>query len=378
LKVVQVSPRVQAQGGIEALLERHRALPGRSVFVALFDRRPQPRENYTNLNFTWRTPLGRMRREFASVLAPHAGAVVIYHNAWGLPFLHGGDAAARRLAFCHGMPAFHARNLPSCNGLLDGVLGVAPALPAAWGGMLPALDPWRRRVLAAPVEPPPGLTRRADRPAEIVLGCAGRVVREHKRLDRLPQFLRALDATGLRYRFEVLGDGKLRPELERRLSPRVRFHGWTSKEEYWRVLAGWDAMVFFSEVEGAPHALLEAMKLGVIPFFPRIGGSIGDLYAPQVDALCHYPAGDLGALAASVQRIFSYDAAKLAERRARACAVVAAHTLDGYNENFQEFIGQVVAQPRLSAPGDRARRKWSDGLPLGLVTRLTPWLLWQR
>lgn len=377
LKVVHVSPRVQAHGGIEALLEHHRTLPGCTAFVALFDRGPQPRENYTNLNFTWRTTLGRMRREFARVMAAHPGAVVIYHNAWGLPFLHGGDGAARRVAFCHGMPAFHACNLPPCDGLLDGVLGVAPGLAAAWGGMLPSLGPGRAQIMSAPVEPPPGLALRQGRPPEIVLGYAGRVVREHKRLDRLPQFLRELDAAGVRYRFEVLGEGSLRPALERKLGARVKFHGWTSAGDYWRALAGWDAMVFFSEVEGAPMALLEAMKLGAIPFYPGIGGTIGDLYAPQVDPLCLYPPGDLAAMAAAVRQVFARPAADLDALRARSRALVAAHTTENYCRTFDDFIGSVADQPRLSKPGDPARRKWSDALPLGFVSRLAPWLLRQ-
>ena len=42
-------------------------------------------------------------------------------------------------------------------------------------------------------------------------------VRIQKRLDRLPGLLRALDDAGVAHRFEVLGDGALRPSLERRL-----------------------------------------------------------------------------------------------------------------------------------------------------------------
>jgi glycosyltransferase involved in cell wall biosynthesis len=233
------------------------------------------------------------------------------------------------------------------------------------------------RVLPIPVDAPAGRTVQDNRASggEIVLGYAGRVVREHKRLDRLPEFLRALDGAGVKFRFEVLGEGPLRPELERACGGRVKFHGWTTKKEFWRVLATWDGAVFFSEVEGGPHALLESMALGGIPFFPRIGGSLGDIYARQVDARCHYPAGDLAALSEGVREIFSRGPAQREALRAKARAAVAAHTWEKYRATLTGFLTEILTQPRISRPGDGARGSWSDALPLGLVTRVARGLL---
>ncbi len=376
-RLVHVSPRVQAHGGIEQLHLYHRRLPVAQEFVALVDRRPAAWEHYVNLAFTWRTTLGRMRRDFARSLARHRDSVVIYHNAWCLPLLCGGDGAARRIAFCHARPDFHARDLPGSAGLVDGTVGVTPALADAWEKLLPGLDAARTCIVPLPVERPASLVERKSDP-EIVLGYCGRMVREQKRLDRLPEFLRALDATGLRYRFEALGDGPLLPALRRQLGDRVRFHGWTSKEELWRVLATWDSVVFFTENEGGPIALLEGMAAGAIPFYPAIGGSVGDVEAPRVDSLCYYPSGDLATLAANVQRIFARGLGERRRLQERAKAAVANYTVENYGATLLAHLERIAALPRVSAPGDPTRRHWSDALPLGFVTRVCPQLLWRR
>jgi glycosyltransferase involved in cell wall biosynthesis len=190
----------------------------------------------------------------------------------------------------------------------------------------------------------------------------------------LPEFLRALDAAGVRCRFEVLGEGPLRADLERECGGRVHFHGWTTKEEYWRVLATWDGAVFFSELEGGPHALLESMALGGLPFFPRIGGSLGDIYAPQVDARCHYPAGDMVALAAGVRELFSRSPAEVEILRAKARTAVAAHTWENYRATLMEFLTRLSRTPRISVTR-AATARWTDALPLGFVTRAARSLL---
>jgi glycosyltransferase involved in cell wall biosynthesis len=376
IRVVHVSPRVQAHGGIEALLLHHRDMALPQGYVALVDRRPGEWPNYTNLNFNWRTPLGRMRRDFARALAAYPDSVVVYHNAWCLPLLHSGDRARRRVAACLASPAFHGRDLPGSDGLVDGAYGITTQFDEAWPSLLPSMPRERGVAIPLPIEPPANLVPQRA-PGELVFGHCGRVVREQKRLDRLPEFLRELDATGLRYRFEVLGDGPLRPELQRVLGDQVRFHGWTDKKTFWDIIAKWDAVVFFTELEGGPIAMLEGMAAGAIPFYPQIEGSVGDVYAPRVDALCYYAPGDMKELASRVHRIFSQPEPARAPLRARAQALVANHTVADYVNSFGQFIDKVERLPRISVT-DPARPRWYDVLPLGLVTRTMPQLLWRR
>jgi glycosyltransferase involved in cell wall biosynthesis len=372
--VVHVSPRVQGRGGIETLHDVHRGLPGRQVFVALFDRAGAPRPDYVNLNFTWRTPLWRMRRQFGVALARFPGAVVVYHNGWGLPLFHDLDGAARRVIFLHGNPVYHAPELAAFRGLVDGIIGVTPALAEVWTALLPEVPPGHTAVLRAPVTPPPGLQVERAGARPVVLGYAGRLERLHKRLDRLPALLRELRTQGVDFRFEVLGDGTLRRELERQTGEAVNFHGWVSREELWRVMGTWDAMVFFSEVEGGPIAMFEGMALGLVPFYPDTRGSWGDIYAPQVHASCHYPAGDMKALALAVGEIFRLPAAELSVLRLRASQLIRPHQLQSYLAECGGFLREIASRPKISQSRRRLMRP-TDALPLGLVTRLFEWTL---
>jgi glycosyltransferase involved in cell wall biosynthesis len=371
-KVLHVSPRVQAQGGIETLHACHRAWPGPPEFVALFDRNPVRRSGYANLNFTWRTPLWRMRRSFARALARHPGSLVVYHNGWGLPLLHDLDRASRRVVFLHADPAYHAADLPSFAGLVDGVIGVTPALREPLRRALPGMTDERLTIVRAPVEVPAGC-RAKPRAAEagLVIGYAGRLERAEKRLDQLPALVTALAKSGLDCRVELLGEGPLRPWLERRLRGRARFHGWVPKDEFWRIMGGWDAVVMFSEHEGGPIALLEGMALGLIPFYPARHGSWADVYVPQVDARCHYPPGDMPALARAIGQVMLQPAGQLAAARERARALVAGHRREDYEADGLGCLRRVAELPRLSQ--DRPRRfRLTDCLPLGAVTRWVP------
>ena len=330
---------------------------------------PPPRADYLNLDFTWRTPLWMMRRRFRRALAPHAGSLVVYHNGWGLPLFHDLDGAARRVVFLHASPAYHAPDLPSMRGLIDGVGGVTPQLRPAWEAALPEVTPDRGALLPIPIAPPLAPAPAAKESAgPLVLGYAGRLEFGQKRLDRLAPFLRALEAVGQPYRFEVLGDGSKRRALERRLAGRVHFHGWTPKAEFWRIMAGWDAIVFFSDIEGGPIAVLEAMSQGAIPFYPAIGGGWADIYAPQVDPRCHYPPGDMAALAAAIQQVFQSSFARLAAMRNQARALVAGHREEGYEAACLALLRSVMEQPRISRPR-RRRPRVTDLLPLGMVSR---------
>lgn len=366
-KVVHISPRVQARGGIEALHAYSRHLPGEQIFVAMFDRNPEARPGYVNLNFTWRTPLWEMRRRLARALAPYAGQLVIYHNGWGLPLFHDLDRSSRRAVMLHADPAYHAPAFPGFSGLIDGALCITPAVQSAVAVALPELAGSRSFAYRVPIEfPPEKRERKAGGP--LVLGYAGRIEVGQKRLDRLPEFLRALRATGTDFRFELLGDGSYRSALEAKVAGQAHFHGWVSREEYWRVMAGWDAVVFFSDHEGGPIGLLEGMAAGAVPFYPQRGGSWADLRVPQVDPLCHYPPGDMPALAQAVQRIFQRAPEQLVRLREVSRTLVQSHTPEDYGAACAEFFARMASVPRISAT-HRRRVRLPDLLPLGIVTR---------
>lgn len=375
LRVLHVSPRVQAHGGIETLHTHHARLPGHQAFVSFFDRNPQLRERYYNLDATWRTPLAEMRRRFARIAALEPDSLVVYHNGWGLPLFHDLDRATRRVVFLHADPDYHLPEFPSWKGLVDGMAAVSPAVTEVWKNYFHGWASDRMTVCPLPIEEPASPARVGRKlGAPLVLGYAGRLERGQKRIDLLPSLLAALDVENVPFRFEVLGDGSWADRLRRQLGDRVLFHGWTDAPTYRRTLASWDAVIYFSENEGGPIALLEAMAAGVIPFYPVRGGSWADIYAPQIDPRCHYPPEDFRALARSLRELSAQSEESIQTLRAKTVALVQPHRGLNYRHLCEEFLVGITGQPRISSRRARAG-KLSDALPLGFVARFASWAL---
>ncbi len=98
----------------------------------------------------------------------------------------------------------------------------------------------------------------------------------------------------------VLGDGPLRPGLERVAPPGVRFAGWVGPEEVARRMRSARALAYASAgYEGQPMVILEALAAGLPVVAPRLGpvpeivGEAGLLFEP----------GDPTGLAASLRRL---------------------------------------------------------------------------
>lgn len=383
LELIHVAPHARGFGGIETLLARHAARDAQFGIeahqVGLFEKRAGIQKDHTAMRFGWRsTPCG-MRRALARELASRPNRVVVWHNAWALPWFADVDASRRRIMVMHADPSYYRGWLPRLAGWLDGVLAVSPGGVEAAKATFRELGEERVRYLPLPIEPP---STAEERVADGVLriGCAGRLARPQKRWDRLVPFVAELRRRGVDFRLEVIGSGPLERWLRRELAgdPRVEFFGFLEKAEYSRRMVRWDVAVFFSDVEGGPLVLLEAMARGVIPIYPAIGGSMGDEYAPKIDARCHYRAGDLAGAAAAAKAIAGLASKSKEELRERARALAARHVGVSYETTFAEFAREIAGSPRVSRPptGGRVAR-WTDMLPLGVVTRVFPGALWR-
>jgi glycosyltransferase involved in cell wall biosynthesis len=188
-------------------------------------------------------------------------------------------------------------------------------------------------------------------------------------------FVAELRRLGLGFRLEILSDGPMRRELERHLGgdSAVRFLGWQNSENYWSHLAEWDAAVFFSDWEGGPIVLLEAMAAGALPVYPSMGGSLGDDYVPLVDPRCYYPAGDARAAARAIDVIAKLPARERSELRDKARRLTSRHRGEKYQATFAAFMRRIATAPRISRADSNVRRSsLTDYLPLGVVTRLFP------
>lgn len=381
IRLLHLCPWIRTTGGVETLLARHARADAGLGFdawqLSLFDKAPaRAGERYGTLAFSWRSTPHEMRRAVAAACAARAGSVIAWHNAWGLAWLADMDCSSRRIACLQDSVTHFGPLLPGLAGAVDGVTCLSESAARAIRAGLPGLPPERVAVMPLPIAPPTGLD--PDRPErdEWLIGCAGRLVRAQKRWDRLVPFVAELRRLGVRHRIEVISDGPLRPWLERRLGgdPAIRFLGWQGTEDYWRRLQAWDACVSFTDHEGGPIVLLEAMAAGVIPLYPAVGGSLGDDCAPRVDPRCHYPAGNPVAAARALQSLQGAPRAEVAAMRRRAREVALAHGPEAYEQAFARFARFIAGSPRISrepAGGGRGLRL-SDRLPLGLLTRAWP------
>jgi glycosyltransferase involved in cell wall biosynthesis len=211
-----------------------------------------------------------------------------------------------------------------------------------------------------------------------VHGYSGRNERPIKRVDRLPGLLRRIEAEGLDPRLEVLGEGPDRAWLERQLGAgRARFHGFLSGPAYWRVLTGWDAVVYVSDAEGFGIALLEGMGVGALPLYPAIDGG-AETYVRQVHPDLLYPPADWGHVARVVRRLRQAAEPEIDALRERARQLVAPHLDDGHERSFWQFASRVQEMPRISREAFADRPLYlSDRWPFGVLRRVYPRAFWR-
>ena len=385
LDLVHIAAWIKSIGGVETLLAQHAQRDGSAGFssyqLALFDKdRSLADEDYQTQAFSGRNTPAQMKRAMQTVLQDHAGAVTIWHNGWGMTWFADTDGAARRIVCLWDSVNHFGEWLRPVRPWVDGVICMSAAAGKDVARLWPDLPAERVQMLAVPIETPDNLSTDRTRAKPWVIGCGGRLVSTQKRAERLVPFVRELQRMGIDFRVEVVSDGPLKAKLEAELKdePRVEFLGWQSREDYWARLQQWDAAVFFTDHEGGPIVLLEAMVAGVLPVFPEIGGSLADDYLPQVDRRCSYPAGDIKAAAERMNELVQLDRE---ERRAiceRARALALGHTPERYHDTFTQFVRRIAAMPRISRePRTDIHLRWWDRLPLGVISRFLKAALWR-
>jgi glycosyltransferase involved in cell wall biosynthesis len=150
------------------------------------------------------------------------------------------------------------------------------------------------------------------------------------------------------------------------------FHGRKSGEEYWRILSSWDALLFVSDYEGTPIALLEAMAAGVIPIHPAIGSG-GDRYAADVHPDLAYPAGDLGALTSVIASLSRWNPEAIEACRRKSIERVRGHAAAEYRATFARFLRHIASQPPLPKRPLPQRPPGMDWLSFRTTRRLMEW-----
>ena len=210
----------------------------------------------------------------------------------------------------------------------------------------------RFRVIPNGIDPAavPFIDHAGDAEPAVVL--VGNLNREVKRPDIFLDAAARLAADHPEATWHLVGEGRLRPGLERRvaregLAGRVRFHG--AVVDVGPLLASFAVGVNCSDSEGFANAVLEYMLAGCAVAATAVGGTTEAVRDGETGLLV--PPGDGGALAAAIGRLLDDPAARSAmARRARAAAT------DGFGWDrcvaaHQEYYRTALAEA--AAPAGR-------------------------
>lgn len=167
--------------------------------------------------------------------------------------------------------------------------------------------------------------RLAPVPAAPRLVCVGRLCEAKGQL-LLVEAAARLAAEGVEFELVLVGDGELRPQVERLidhrgLADRVTITGWASNEAVRRELLGSRAMVLPSFAEGLPVVLMEAMALGRPVISTYIAG-IPELVEPGVNGWL-IPAGSIERLVDAMREVLAAPVERLEAMGRRGAARVA-------------------------------------------------------
>ncbi len=176
------------------------------------------------------------------------------------------------------------------------------------------------------------------------VGIVGRLVpiKNHALFLRMA---RQLIAGGFNGDFVIVGDGELRPELEREaadLNGRLRFTGW--RRDLPEVYAGLSVVVNTSLNEGTPVALIEAMAAGVPVVATAVGGVPDVVRHGETGWLA--PSGDAVALINCVKSALSDDGQIAARARAEVLGRFSKERLIADVEKLYESLIEKSQNPK--------------------------------
>lgn len=220
----------------------------------------------------------------------------------------------------------------------------------------PARVAARGLVIPNPVPPPPPSSASSVEPAGgSRLVSIGRLA-SVKGFDVLLEAFAAARTRAPQWDLEIWGEGPERAGLQQRalelgVADHVRFPGLTTRP--FEVLRHADLFVLSSHAEGFPNALAEAMACGLPVISTRFGGAAEEIVQDGVNGLL-VPAGDVPALAGSLERLMS-DPAERARLAARAPEVVQRFSCERVVALWEEAIDRVKARKsRRAQAGGRA------------------------
>lgn len=176
---------------------------------------------------------------------------------------------------------------------IDLVVGVSNQI-AANLRTRPELRSVRTEVIPYGIDFPaatPRTPRAPDSPLRLIY--LGRIIEEQKRVSRLAQLAKMLQARGAPVEFSIVGEGPQREQLQAELRgcDLVRFLDPVPYDRVPRLLRDYDVFVLLSDFEGLPLSLLEAMGAGVVPVVSDLPSGLAEVV--DSNRGCLVPVGDV-------------------------------------------------------------------------------------
>jgi glycosyltransferase involved in cell wall biosynthesis len=189
--------------------------------------------------------------------------------------------------------------------------------------------------------------RDGDRPLQIVY--LGRIQQEQKRILDLVTFVEELDALGTECVLNLIGEGENCSELLDKLSGRsgtvkIIYFGPLLHEEAMRQLALQDVYLLFSEFEGLPISLLEALARGVVPVVSQISSGVSEILTDSVNARI-FPIGRPD-LAAKIVAELAQDSSQLRRLNKAAKRLGDKYTIEKMCASYAKLLRATIKSGR--------------------------------
>ena len=337
--------RLHCGGGMEAVMRSHLRESGRQAFFVSFllgDEKDTARQ--VCLDGAPHQTIGGLRRLYADKVHTRLGAEAsLYHNCWGLDLWADLDPAEFRIGFIHSSYPRVEKFIRYYARFADGFIFVNEEMMAMTRQILPHWDESRLAYFPHIIKAPDWIGRQGCQLRQkVVIGFAGRLVKKQKRIDRIPSFLEILDQKLPGAIFEILAAGPDENWLREALAERenVHFHGWKEGDDYWKILNRWKFMVFFSDYEGLPIALLEALAGGVVPLYPDFYG--GRDFLARMDPTLLYRPGNIESLLQTLCAANDWSSQRQEQFFEKSQKMMAGMQMDSLESRYDQFLSGLA------------------------------------
>ena len=206
----------------------------------------------------------------------------------------------------------------------------------------------RRRVECIPygISFGPCVERSATRPGDpLRIIYLGRMSEVQKRVSRLVELVKLLEARGANFQFTFAGSGAQQADMQSALSgmPSVKFLGEVPNDTVPALLAAHDVLVLLSDFEGLPLSLLEAMGAGVVPVVSDLESGIRDVVTAATGV--RVPIGDVPAAAEAILALAQHRSRLAALSDAAARRAREEYSAARMAERYLELIGELAPSP---------------------------------